>query len=150
MQTGSSIADDKLYCPVRALKWYVERSKPVRTSDKLFILLRRPFTPASRSTLSRWIVNLIKLFTQEGETVRAHDLRGHATSKAWFGLIQLEDIMKAAAWRTPSSFVSHYLTDTVTAEGAFARSVLRVPRRGVPSPPPVYPLSHDCNNRLNR
>ena len=136
MQMGSSIAEDKFYCPVRALKWYLERTKQIRSSEKLFILPRRPFTPASKSTLSRWIVNLIKPFTEEGERVRAHDLRGHATSKAWFGHIHLEDIMSAAAWKTPSTFVSHYLTDILTAEGAFARSVLRAPGRRVPVPPP--------------
>ena len=43
--------------------------------------------------------------------------------------------MKAAAWKTPSSFVSCYLTDTISAEGAFARSGLRIPGH-VPGPPP--------------
>ena len=54
--------------------------------------------------------------------------------------------MKAAA----SSFVPLCLTDRVTAEGAFARSVLGVPGRRVPNPPPLYPLRHGCKRRLNR
>lgn len=47
------------------------------------------------------------------------------------------ETMKAAAWKTPSSFVSCYLTDTVSAEGPFARTILRVPERKVPSPLPT-------------
>ena len=141
MSSGSSITEDKLYCPVRALKWYIERTKTIRTSEGLFILPRRPFTHAAKATLSRWIVDLIKPFSKESETVRAHDVRGHATSKAWFGRISMEEIMKAAAWKTPSSFVSDYLTDTVSAEGAFARAVLRVPRRQVLNPPPSASVS---------
>lgn len=132
----STIAEDKICCPVRALRWYLDNTKNLRQSEKLFILQRRPFSPASKNTISRWIKDLIKPHANEGERVRAHDLRGHATSKAWFGHINLEDIMKAAAWKTPSSFVSCYLTDTISAEGSFARAVLSQPCRRVPALPP--------------
>ena len=136
LSEGSSITEDKKCCPVRALKWYIERTKPIRKSERLFLLPRSPFTPASKMTISRWIVNIIRPHIQAGESLRAHDLRGHTTSKAWFNNVPLEEIMKAAAWKTPSSFVSHYLTDTVSAEGTFARTVLRTPSNRVQNPPP--------------
>ena len=136
LKGASSIAEDRFCCPVRALKWYLEKTKAVRTSERLFIIPRSPYTPAAKDTISKWISNLIKPFATKDEVVRAHDIRGHSTSKAWFSRVPLEDIMRAAAWQTPSSFVSHYLTDTVSSEGAFARSVLRVPVREAPVRPP--------------
>ena len=136
LKGASSIAEDRFCCPVRALKWYLEKTKAVRTSERLFIIPRSPYTPAAKDTFSKWISNLIKPFATKDEVVRAHDIRGHSTSKAWFSRVPLEDIMRAAAWLTPSSFVSHYLTDTVSSEGAFARSVLRVPVREAPVRPP--------------
>ncbi|PIK49915.1 hypothetical protein BSL78_13237 [Apostichopus japonicus] len=134
LSQASSIAEDKRWCPVRALKWYIERTKQLRTSDRLFILPRSPYTPASKDTISRWMADLIRAHTQPGEPVRAHDVRGHATSRAWFRGVPLEDIMKAAAWKTPSSFVACYLTNTPATEGDFARAAL--------GPPPARSSTH--------
>ena len=35
MSSGSSISEDRKCCPVRALKWYLDRTKPVRKADRL-------------------------------------------------------------------------------------------------------------------
>ncbi|XP_054752446.2 uncharacterized protein LOC129258014 [Lytechinus pictus] len=56
----SSVAEDKVWCPVRALKWYLDRMKSHRNSDQLFVTSREPFAAASRDTISRWIVEAIK------------------------------------------------------------------------------------------
>ena len=132
MTQMSSIAEDKLVCPVRALKYYLNRTKSIRSSDRLFILPGLPHTPASKTTLARWVKSLIQPFVQTSEPFRAHDIRSHATSKAWFEGVPMEEIVRAAAWKTPASFVSHYLTNTKTAEGSFARAVLTTHRRSHP------------------
>ena len=133
ISSSSSVGEDRKVCPVRALKWYLERTKDIRQGDKLFILPRRPYTAAAKDTLARWLVNLISPFSEPDEPVHAHQLRAHATSTAWFRGISLNDIMKAAAWKTPSTFVASYLTDVVSEEGAFARAVLGVPDRRRPA-----------------
>ena len=51
-----------------------------------------------------------------------------------FAGVHLEEIIKAATWKTPTSFVACYLADT--AEGTFARAALRAPRREAQNPPP--------------
>lgn len=127
LAAASSIREDRLSCPVRALKWYMERTKPVRSSDKLFLVPRSPYNPASKDTLSRWLVEMITPFADKDDQVRAHSIRAQSTSKAWFRGVPLQDILKAAAWKTPSSFVSCYLTDVVSADAAFARAVLQGP-----------------------
>ena len=124
---SSSVREDRLVCPVRALRWYLDRTGHLRTSQQLFIIPRKPYTPAARDTISKWVQRLIQPFAEEGEQVRAHDVRGHAASKAWFRGVSLEDVMKAAAWKTPSTFVASYLVDTVSSEGDFARAVLERP-----------------------
>ena len=125
LSSSSSIREDRLVCPVRALKWYLDKTKHLRTSDVLFILPRAPYTPASKDTISKWLVKLISNHAAPDEPVRAHDLRAHASSTAWFRGVSIPDIMNAAAWKTPSSFVSCYLTNVVSSEGVFARAVLR-------------------------
>ena len=136
LKRTSTIFEDKFLCPVRALRWYLKRTEVIRGSEtRLFLLPRGPHTAASKDTLSRWIKNLIAPHVTDSQGPRAHDVRGHATSKAWFSKVPLEDILSAAAWKTPSSFVSCYLTDTVTPRGRFARAVLGV-RQGTPSLPP--------------
>ena len=138
--TMSSISEDKRWCPVRAIRWYMERTRLIRQGDRLFILPRSPYTPASKDTLSRWIRDLIRPHVAAGEQPRAHDVRGQATSRAWFARVPLEEILRAAAWKTPTTFVSCYLTNTLSREGAFARAALRPPQGDDSTPLPQQRL----------
>ena len=137
ISSASSVPEDRKWCPVRALKWYLHRTKDIRASQRLFVLPRNPFTAASKDTISRWIVSLIAKHAKPGESIRAHDVRAHASSTAWFRGVPLLDIMKAAAWKTPSSFVSTYLTNVISSEGVFPTSVLRGSSSQVRNLPPT-------------
>ena len=56
----SGIQDDKLWCPVRILKLYIARTRPLRgDATLLFITTVRPNYPASVTTIARWIVEAI-------------------------------------------------------------------------------------------
>ena len=48
---------------------------------------------------------------EEGSPVKAHDLRGVATSMAFKLNVSLSDIMKAATWKSPSTFSNLYLKE---------------------------------------
>ena len=128
----SSVREDRLVCPVRALKWYLEKTKPVRTSPRLFLVPRSPFQPASKDSISRWLVKVISSQANPDDHPRAHDIRAVASSEAWFRGVSMEDIMKAACWKTPSTFVACYLTDVLSSEGSFAASVLGGPSSTIP------------------
>ena len=125
MSSASSIREDRFVCPVRALKWYVEKTKALRTTNALFLIPRSPYSAASKDTISRWLVELISPFAAPDSHPRAHDVRASASSAAWFRGVPLTDILRAASWKTPSTFVSRYLTNVVSADARFARSVLR-------------------------
>ena len=57
----SSVEEDKVWCPVRALKWYLSRTKSLRSSSDLFVTTTAPHRAASKDTVSRWLVECIKL-----------------------------------------------------------------------------------------
>ena len=124
----SSIVEDKVWCPIRALKWYLDRTKNLRKDDQLFIITREPYTPASQDSISRWIVEAIQAAGTEallpGATPRAHDTRGISASWALFQGVPLAEIQKAAYWRSSNSFISHYLRDIPAGEESFASAAL--------------------------
>ena len=43
----SSVEGDEVWCPVQTLKWYIDRTKGLRTSSSLFVSLIAPFREAS-------------------------------------------------------------------------------------------------------
>ena len=134
----SSVKEDKTWCPVRALKWYLDKTRVFRKDDQLFLISRHPFSPASRETVSRWIVEAIQAAGSEAllseNPPKAHDTRSVSTSWALFQGVPLEDILRAAFWRSPNSFTSFYLKDVPSGEVRFASSGLRAASSSLPAP----------------
>ena len=128
LSAHSSITEDEMWCPVRALKFYWHRTKAERSGDQLFIITKEPFPPASRDTISKWIVAAIRAAgptaLMPGVSPRAHDTRSVSTSWALFSGVSVEEIHKVAYWRSPNSFISFYLRDIPAAEPSFSRAAL--------------------------
>ncbi|XP_053090988.1 uncharacterized protein LOC128318536 [Pangasianodon hypophthalmus] len=106
-------------CPVRALDAYVHRTALWRKADQLLVCFGPPKRgfPASKQTLSRWIVESISLaFKSSGLPsplgVKAHSTRAVAASKAFLTGVSLQDICNAAGWSTPLTFARFYDLDT--------------------------------------
>ncbi len=77
-------------CPVRALDTYVHRATQWRRSDQLLVCVGPPRRglPASKHTISRWIVEAITACYESSGLpsplgVKAHSTRGVAASKAF-------------------------------------------------------------------
>ena len=81
----SSIKEDKVWCPFRVLKWCLERTKPFRTCDQLFL---ESLTPRLRESLFCCLVQAIRAAGPgalvPGFESRAHDTRSISTSWALF------------------------------------------------------------------
>ena len=78
LSSFSSVSEDKVWCSVRALSWYLDKVKPKRTSPSLLVTHIEPFFSASRSTISMWIVECIKFAGADAhlsDNARAHDTR---------------------------------------------------------------------------
>ena len=105
----SSITEDKVWCPVRAIKWYLHRTRPLRDDcTALFVISRKPYTRAAKDTISRWIVEVIARAVPEVPCPRAHDVRAMVTSAALYKGVPLEEILQAAAWKSSHTFISSY------------------------------------------
>ncbi|KAI2658661.1 SET domain-containing protein 4 [Labeo rohita] len=86
-------------CPVRALDAYVHQAARWRKSDQLFVCYGPPKRglPASKQTLSRWIVDAICSAYEASDLppplgVRAHSTRSMAASKAFLAGVPMQDI----------------------------------------------------------
>ena len=87
LSSFSSVSEDKVWCPVRALRWYLDKVISKRTSPSLFVTHIEPFSSAFRSTFARWIVECIKFAGADAlmsDHVRAHVTRSVSSSWALF------------------------------------------------------------------
>ncbi len=112
-------------CPVRALDTYVHRAALWRKADQLLVCygpLKRG-RPASKQTLSRWIVDAITVAYESSDLpsplgVKAHSTRSVAASKAFLAGVPMQDICGAAGWSTPLTFVRFYDLDLRATPGS--------------------------------
>ena len=125
-------SDDKVHCPLRALKWYLKLTKPLRGAEKaLFVILKEPYKKASKGTVAGWVKEAISgayshLSREQREQmgIHAHDTRGVATTWPATVGVPFEDIMDAAAWSRLQTFARFYLKDLPAMRGRFSRAVM--------------------------
>jgi integrase len=124
----SSVAEDRMWCPVRALRYYLKRTKTLRgPTEQLFVITQKPHTPASRGSIARWICKAIvdSGAARSGERVTAHSTRAVACSTAFHKGVSVGEVMDAVSWKSASTFTTTYLRDVPPPRSAsFARAVL--------------------------
>lgn len=111
--------EERLLCPVRALKAYISRTKDVRgSSSSLWCSVKDPQKPLSKNALSFFLRETIReahLLCEEENfgllKVKAHEIRAIATSLAYRKNMSVKQIMEATFWRSDSVFASHYLRE---------------------------------------
>ena len=96
--------EDRTLCPVRALRYYLDRTKDLRGSQSLlFISFKKGHTSDIRpATLSSWLKQTILLCYKQADQqalvlvqVKAHDIRAFVASKAFYGGVSVDQIMQA-------------------------------------------------------
>ena len=112
--------EDRTLCPVRALRYYLDRTKDLRRSRSLlFISFKKGHTSDIRpTTLSSWLKQTILLCYKQADQqaldlvqVKAHDIRAFAASKAFYGGVSVDQIMQACHWKAHNTFTNFYLKD---------------------------------------
>ena len=109
--------EERLLCPVRALQWYRHLTSSTTRPRHLFLSVRDQARPMSKSALSflretiRTAHNSLPDSLCTPLKVRAHDLRGIATSMLLWKNKPVASILEAACWKTSSVFANHYLWD---------------------------------------
>ena len=120
-----SLKEDRSLCPVRALRYYLDKTQDLRTGKELvFVSFKQGFDrDISPATISSWIKQTVvlcyDLSDQESLTlhqVKAHDVRAFAASKAFQGGISLDQILAACHWKSHDTFTQFYLKDVAWAD----------------------------------
>ena len=115
-----SLKSDRSLCPVRALRYYLDRNSDLRQNKELvFVSFTKGFDKdISPATISSWIKQTVilcyELSDQEAHTlhqVKAHDVRALAASKAFQSGVSLEQILSACHWKSYNTFTQFYLKD---------------------------------------
>ena len=96
--------EDRTLCPVRALRYYLDRTKDLRGSQSLLfnISFKKGHTSDIRpATLSSWrkqtILHCYKQADQQAldlVQVKVHDIRAFAASKAFYGGVSVDQSCK--------------------------------------------------------
>ena len=104
LSTLSDTRENRVWCPVRCLLAYIKRTQNLRGMIKrFFISFQKPHHRVSRDTISHWITQaIVYIFANKAH---AHQVRAVSTSIALFAGVPLGEIMRAAVWKTPSTFV---------------------------------------------
>ena len=97
-----SLNGDRSQCPVRALRYYLDRTSELRQNKEMFFVsFKKGFEKdISSTTVSSWIKQTVilcyELSDQEALTlhqVKAHDVRAFAASKAFQSGVSLEQVL---------------------------------------------------------
>ena len=113
---AGDLEEGSLMCPVRAVNFYLRRTSfvVVRTSS-LFVSPRSPSRPISKNAGSYFLRGVISEAGAVREDVaaplRAHSVRGVATSVSFLRNWSISKVLDAATWRSNSVFASFYFRD---------------------------------------
>ena len=116
---SSDLTDDMTLCPVRALRYYLDRTNELRRGKNLlFISFKEGFDrDIMRSTISSWIKQTVLLAYQSSKAdskdlhIKAHDIRSMSASLAFKGGASLEHILGSCYWKSHNTFTTFYLKD---------------------------------------
>ena len=120
-----SLTGDRSLCPVRALRYYLDRTSDIRQNKELvFVSFKKDFDKdISPATITSWIKQTViicyELSDQQALTlhqVKAHDVRAFAASKAFQSGVSLEQILSACHWKSHNTFTQFYLKDMAWAD----------------------------------
>ena len=99
-----SLKEDRSLCPIRALRYYLDKTKDLRQNKELvFVSFKQGFSKGiSPATISSWIKKTMilcyELADQENldlHQVKAHEVQAFAASKAFQGGVSLDQILSA-------------------------------------------------------
>lgn len=111
--------EDYLLCPVRALKYYLHKTEKLRgSSGNLFCSVKNAKRAMSKGAMAFFLKDTIRRAHEQLQEdmlitlkVKAHEIRGVATSFRFYKNLSVPDLINAAFWRCQSVFASHYLKD---------------------------------------
>lgn len=114
-------------CAATTLEAYIRKTKNIRgDTQELFITTKKPYRPASKDTVSRWILNTLKNSGINTSLFKTHSTRHAASSTALCSGLSLATIRSSAGWSPNSSvFQKFYNIPIIPQEQeVFANAIL--------------------------
>ena len=110
-------------CPVTTLNHYITHTKTWREGleggHQLLLSTLMPHKPVCKSTIARWVKEVLKLSGIDIMCFQAHSTRSAATSKAKVGCLKIEAILKKGNWSRKLTWQNHYHKPIVTPSEIF-------------------------------
>jgi len=121
----TSVEEDRKLCPIRALRFYLDRLDKLRGDrKKLFISFKIGHkAEISLNTISSWLRQTIVTAYDSAAPdaillfARGHDIRGLAASMAFVHSASVSDILSACTWKSHNTFTQFYLKDLTQLRG---------------------------------
>ena len=112
-------------CLVKHLKAYFEKTQEHRKSadSKLFLCYTKPFGPVSRNTFSRWVKSVLAKAGIDTGKYTGHSTRA-ASCSAVAERASLHTVLKAAGWKSESTFTKFYKKDVLAQNQNFGQVLL--------------------------
>lgn len=98
---------DKSCCVLHTLRFYLEKTKETRKTNKLLVSYKT-FKEVSTSTVARWLKEILKKPGIDEKVFSAHSYRSASTSAAFAGGVQLKDILETANLSNAKTFYTFY------------------------------------------
>ena len=120
-----SLKGDRSLCPVRALRYYLDRTSDLRQNKELvFVSFKKGFDknipPATDSSwMKQTVILCYELSDQQALTLhqtKTYDVRVFAGSKAFQSGISLDQILSVCYWKSHNTFTQFYLKDEAWAD----------------------------------
>lgn len=117
---------DVKLCVVSCLENYVKRTAGRRKGvDNLLLCYKKPYGPASKSTLCRWLKNVMECAGIDVKQFASHSFRSASTSAAHKLDVPLDTILQTAGWSNAETFRKFYNRPVrETPSCKFANSIL--------------------------
>ena len=107
------------------LKQYLHTTSKNRGEIKLlFITQVKPFRPASKDTIARWIRETLSKAGIDTSIFSPHSTRSAACSTATKGRVPIDTVLKAVGWRSMKTFGRFYDKEIVERKDDFALNIL--------------------------
>ena len=98
--------EEKKLCAFQTLIVYLEKTRSLRQSDKLFITTHKPYKAASSDTISRWLKSFLHLAGIDTNTYKGHSVRSASTSAVKAAGVPINVIMSKAGWTNAKTFAN--------------------------------------------
>ncbi len=111
-------------CVVVCLKQYLQSTCQLRsdTDSRLFITTQKPYKGATKTTISKWIRELLRDAGVDISIFKPHSTRSASTSVA-AGKVPIDTILRTAGWKSDCVFRRHYQRP-ITNDSSFSHCVL--------------------------